>query len=219
MCHRLLISCAPSTGLETHNRQAEALRLPNGMMWSLGGGSKTAAAGGDAATFERKAREAMAKGLKNLIEDMPRQIAQRRSISAQVRELRSNYTQHHLRLHLLGPTAPSADSPLALAIIAGMVPDSTRRTRTRIREGMTLVRFNQIRALVRARAATLMIANGFMEEDDAIPTQGTDLVGTARVWLEAESDFFRQEGTPADHLRYVAWQHLRDSRDLPRDGM
>ena len=73
------------------------------------------------------------------------------------------------------------------------------------------MRFTQIRALVMARTSALMIANGFMEEGDAIPNRGNNMVMTAGMWLEAESDYFRQEGTPADHLRYIAWQMERIS--------
>ena len=56
------------------------------------------------------------------------------------------------------------------------------------------MRFTQIRALVMARTSALMIANGFMEEGDAIPNRGNNMVMTAGMWLEAESDYFRQEG-------------------------
>ena len=91
-------------------------------------------------------------------------------------ELHQQYIQNLLRHNLLGPNAPRADSPAALAIIAGQATIS-------VREGMTARRFGQIRALVTARASALMIFNGFIEEDDSIPTQGNNMVMITGVWL------------------------------------
>ena len=72
---RLLISWCVSTGRDTQNRRAHTLDLPktknnggsNGMMYSLGGGSSTMAAGGNATTFERKAQEARQRGIEHVM--------------------------------------------------------------------------------------------------------------------------------------------------------
>ena len=68
-----MFSYSLSTALDTQNARADTLGLPktknnggsNGMMYNLGGGSSTMAAGGNATTFERKAQEARQRGIEH----------------------------------------------------------------------------------------------------------------------------------------------------------
>ena len=175
------------------------------------------AAGGDAATFERRAQEAWQRGHAKNQESFEAHRGQVRDNAVIARELRAHYTQRHLRLNLLGPNAPSADSPLARAIIVGTDATAT----SSIRAGMTRTTFEHIRTLLRARVTEKMIANGFIEEGDPLPHNiysSDDIVRTTGVWLEAESEYFRDEGTPADHLRYIAWRHKLDAQNAARKG-
>jgi hypothetical protein len=48
-----------------------------------------------------------------------------------------------------------------------------------------------------------------VEEGEGIPYQGYNMMMITRMWLEAEPDYFAQQGTQTDHLWYVAWQMSR----------